>query len=134
MAIWDLGFFDNDMACDWENDIKNNCNLTYIESALNPLLSCDDDSLDIDLSCKALAACESLARLRNNQGETSSYTKHLDDWVKEFNDEIPNDLINLAKNVIEKISSNDSELKQYWTLRGEKDQWLTKLNNLKERL
>lgn len=134
MAIWDVGFFDNDMACDWENEITNNRNSNYIESALLPVINNDEDTLDIDISCKALAACEALARLIVKEGESSSYTKHLDKWVDESDITPSKELIKTAIYCIESITSAGSELKQYWTLRGELDNWNNKIVNLRKRL
>lgn len=134
MGTWDIGFFDNDMACDWENNIDDNSNISIIEKALIPVLENNEDSLDIDLANKALAAAEALARLLNHDGEQTTYTEHLDSWVKTFNGEISRNLIDMAMKCIVKITSMDSELKQYWTLRGEIDQWISNISSLEKRL
>lgn len=134
MAIWDIGFFDNDMACDWENEITNNKNVNYIENTIRYVLNNEEDILDIDISCKALAACEALARLVTKEGESSSYTKHLDEWANESDIYPSKELIDSAINCIDIITSSCSELKQYWTIRGELENWNNKIMKLKERL
>ncbi len=134
MGTWDIGFFDNDMACDWENGAKNDNSLLYIESALDPVLLNSDENLDIDLANKALAAAETLARLLGNTGESNSYTKHIDNWVATFNGDIPQNLIDKAKKIVSKVLNPDSELRQYWALRGELDAWSNQLKELEERL
>ncbi len=134
MGTWDIGYFDNDMACDWENEIESNMNLSYITDALNPVITNSEDSLDVDLANKALAASETLARLLNRDGERNSYTKHVDKWVDDFNEIISDDLIELALKSITKILSKDSELNQFWSLRGEFDTWSDSIRLLQERL
>ncbi|QEN05226.1 DUF4259 domain-containing protein [Thiospirochaeta perfilievii] len=134
MGTWDIGFFDNDMACDWENSIKDNRDLSYIESAIDHVLENTEDSLDIDISNKALAAAESLARLLGTSSGSSSYTEHIDKWAKEFSDSVDIKLINKTITALEMILSSNSELKQFWTLRGEYSKWESSIKDLENRL
>ncbi len=92
MAIWDMGFFENDMACDWENNIDEKSTLSYIESAITPILDESEDIIDIDICCKCLAACEALRKLVLKDGESTTYTKHLEWWVEAFSKDVPNEL------------------------------------------
>lgn len=134
MGTWDIGFFDNDMACDWENSLKESKNLSKIAEPLEKVLSDNDDSLDIDLASKALAAAEALARLILKDGERNSYTVHLDEWVDQFNEVIPKELVENAIEAIKKVSSPTSELNLFWKLRGEHPTWSELVNNLTKRL
>lgn len=134
MGTWDIGFFDNDMACDWENDVNDNSEISIIRDALTPVLEDNEESLCIDLANKALAASEALARLINKDGEKTAYTVHLDSWVDNYKENIPRRLISDAVSCIDKILSSHSELKQYWSLRGEFEQWRCNILSLKERL
>ena len=134
MGTWDTGFFDNDMACEWENGISDKSDLSYIEQALTPVLTNKEETLDIDIANKAVAGAEALARLLFNDGERSSYTTHLDNWASSFSDEIPDNTISMAIRAIDKILDKDSELFQFWTLRGEHESWFRKVNELKKRL
>jgi len=134
LGTWDIGFFDNDMACDWENSIKDNRDLSYIESAIDHVLENTEDSLDIDISNKALAAAESLARLLGTSSGSSSYTEHIDKWAKEFSDSVDIKLINKTITALEMILSSNSELKQFWTLRGEYSKWESSIKDLENRL
>lgn len=134
MGTWDIGFFDNDMACDWENNIKNNRELFYIEETLNHVLDNTEESLDIDISNKALAAAESLARLLGTTSGSSSYTEHIDKWAEEFSDSVDIKLIKKAITALGMILSSNSELKQFWTLRGEYSKWESSIKDLEKRL
>lgn len=137
MGTWDIGFFDNDMACDWENEIKNQMDLQYIEITLLPVLENVDssvDELDIDLANRGLAAADALARLAGKEREKSSYTQHIDTWAEDFSDTIPDSLIELAINVLERVKSENSELHMYWKIRGQETEWLERINELKDQL
>ncbi|MGL1893941.1 MAG: DUF4259 domain-containing protein [Spirochaetaceae bacterium] len=134
MGTWDIGFFDNDMACDWENGLVESKSLGYIEDAISPVLTDTDDTLDIDIANKALAASEALARLLGHDGEHTSYTDHIDNWVKEFTDPIPEELLQKALESLEIVQGSNSEIKQYWKIRGELDNWQSNIQNLKNRL
>ncbi len=134
MGTWDIGFFDNDMACDWENGIKKNQNLSYIKDALLPVIESIEESLDIDEANRAIAAAESLSRLLGSGSEQNSYTKHIDKWAEEFDEVIPESLISLAVDSLEIVLGMDSEIRQYWKIRGEFDNWKESISGLKERL
>lgn len=135
MGTWDIGFFDNDMACDWENELSENKNILHIEKALNDVINdTDDEGLDIDIANKAIAASEALARLLGNDGEHNSYTEHLDKWAEEFDEELPESLLKLALDALNIVQSLNSEVRQFWTIRGEYTAWNDSIENLKGRL
>lgn len=132
MGTWDIGFFDNDMACDWENEITTNTNLDYIENALKPVINNKEDSLDIDLANRALAAADALSRFSGKNGIHNSYTEHLDNWTNSYKEEIPKNLLKLAINAIDKVLSPESELIQFWKIRAEYSNWLDIVEQLKD--
>lgn len=138
MGTWDIGFFDNDMACDWENEIKKDMDLEYIEITLLPILEGEDqtsdDDLDIDLTNRGLAAADALARLMGIDREKSSYTKHIDAWAENFTGEVPESLKKLAIDVLEKIKSNDSEIHLFWKIRGMETEWIDSITALQDQL
>lgn len=134
MGIWDIGFFDNDMACDWENCIKNNNNLSCIENIFYLVINDKEENLDIDLANKGLGAAEAVSRLISAEGIKSSYTEHLDKWVLNYKGEVPKKIVSDALKSIEKIISPSSEVYQFWKIRGELKNWIDLINNLKERL
>lgn len=134
VGTWEIGFFDNDMACDWENEINTDTTLTYIEQAFTPVINNQDDSLDIDLANRSLAAAEALARVLKKDGEHNSYTKHLDSWIEQTDIEVPSSLTKLALDTIELVIDSESELMQYWKIRGEFDNWISLIEQLKDRL
>lgn len=134
MGTWDIGFFDNDMACDWENEINSKTSLKYIEDALTPVVNNKEEFLDIDLANRALAAAEAIAIILGKDSINSSYTEHLDKWAKDYDKEIPKELLKLAINAIDKVLASNSELKQFWKIRAEHDDWLDIIEKLKDKL
>lgn len=134
MAIWDIGFFDNDMACDWENGLKDDSSIDYFETPLNEFLDSSEDDLEIDTICKALAVCSGISKAYHKSGEESSYTKHLDLLILEGSIELTTELVNLSITSLNKIIQDKGELKLYWRLRGEEENWNRKLVDLKSSL
>ena len=134
MGIWDIGFFDNDIACDWENQLKHRKELNYIETEFRELLTNTEDVIDIELASKSLAAAEALARLVLKDGESTTYTKHLDSWVQDGQLGIKADLVTMAIKSVTKNIELDSELKQLLTLRGDYLPWCKEVENLLKRL
>lgn len=134
MGTWDIGFFNNDMACDLENSLKENKSLTVLEEALDLVINDKEENLDIDLANKALAASEGLARLIHKDGDRNSYTKHIDRWADSFSSTIDQMLKDKAIMCIDIVSKQESELSQYWKIRPERENWLASLDKLKKRL
>lgn len=134
MAIWDTGFFDNDMACDWENGLKEDYSIGYFKDPLNQLINWEEDDLDIDVTCKALAVCAAVSKLFYKSGEESTYTKHLDSLISSNSIILDNEVIQLAIKAITRVINEKGELNLYWKLRGEVDSWTKSIENLDKNL
>ena len=81
MGTWGADTFDNDGACDWAGDFIEKDRLTFVDQALDEVLEAGGTYLDSDLACKALAACELLARLQGFWGKRDAYSEEIDQWV-----------------------------------------------------
>lgn len=134
MAIWDIGFFDNDMACDWENGLKEDYSTLYFTTPLKNFLDTSEDDLEIDMVCKALAICASVSKAYFKSGEESTYTKHLDSLINEGSIELTKELIELSVRSITRVIESNGELNLYWRLRGEEESWQNSLSELKAKL
>src|SRR5688500_10877000 len=64
MGVWGTGVFENDAACDWSADLADASDLTFVTDTLSSAQEVDDDELDVELGCTAVAACEVIARLQ----------------------------------------------------------------------
>lgn len=134
MGAWGHQAFDNDMANDWAYGLEETDDLSLVESAFAELeQGADDEGLDSDLACNALAACEVLARLRGKPGY-DAYTEKVDDWVKAHPIVPPPALIATANAAIDRVLADDSELRELWDESDEGDVWRKSVEELRSRL
>ena len=68
MGAWGTGIFDNDTACDWAYDLEGASDLSLIERALSKVLNVGAEYLEATEAEEALAAAETIARLKGNLG------------------------------------------------------------------
>lgn len=134
MGIWGIGYFENDMACDWENELDDNFTISHIENAINQILESTEETLDVDVANRAIAASESISKLLKHGGESSSFTPHIDKWTQDFDSELPKDLVEKATEALQLILNENSEIRQFWKLRGEVEDWEIKIKDLSNRL
>ena len=114
MGAWGTGIFDNDTACDWAYGLKETNDLSLIECALDKVLKVGAEYLDAREAEEALAAAETVARLKGNWGIRDSYTEKMDEWVETTRLTPPQALIEKALKAIERTLSGPSELLELW--------------------
>ena len=133
MGAWDADTFDNDTACDWAYELENSEDLSYVQQTLNAVLEVADEYLDSDIACEALAASEVLARLKGNWGKRNSYTETVDKWVEAHAQSPPQNLVEVALSVIDRIRKEPSELLELWE-EGDGTEWHAAVDNLRDRV
>jgi hypothetical protein len=134
MGAWGTGIFDNDTACDWAHDLKETSDLSLIESALDKVLNVGAEYLDASEAEKALAAAETVARLKGNWGIIDSYTETMDMWVETTRLIPPQALIEKALKAIERTLSGPSELLELWGEGEDFTAWEESVKDLSRRL
>ena len=92
------------------------------------------DYIDADVCCEALAAIDTLARLRGKYGVKNSYTESVDNWVSKQNIEVPNDLLEKSRNALKAIAGENSELSELWGESEELDSWKVEILELEKRI
>lgn len=127
MGAWGPGVFDNDTACDWTTDLVDTEDLSFVEGTLSTAEEVDDDELDADLGCEALAACEVVARL---QGRAGRRIDTVDSWVRAHPMKPSPALVRLATNVLDRLATG-SELAQQWS---HDHAWRAGLQDLRKRV
>ena len=132
MGTWGADTFENDTACDWAYSLEDVDDLALVEAALTAVLD-EEEYLDADLGCEALAACEVVARLRGNFGTRNASTGSVDEWVNTHPQEPPPALVQLAHRAIDRVTQADSELRQLWDSAGA-EPWLAAVESLRRRL
>jgi Domain of unknown function (DUF4259) len=134
MGAWGTGIFDNDTACDWAYDLKETSDLSLIESAFDKVLKVGAEYLIASEAEKALAAAETVARLKGNWGIRDSSTETVDKWVEKNRLTPPQDLIEKALKAIERALYKPSELLELWSESDEFTVWEESVKDLSKRL
>jgi len=134
MGAWGTGIFDNDTACDWAYDLKETSDLSLIESALDKILKVGAEYLYASEAVEALAAAETVARLKGNWGIRNSYTEKMDKWVETTRLTPPQALVEKALRGIERVLSGPSELLELWGEGEEFTAWEESVKDLSRRL
>lgn len=134
MGSWGSGVFDNDTAADWAYGLHSG-GVSYVAAALRTAVD-SGDFLDSDEGAEALAAAETVARLRDPAWEPSPYSEAVDEWVRAQSGEVPADLAVLAAAAVRRVLSAGSELADLWEEAGadESAEWRRNLEDLVGRL
>ncbi|MFN0251037.1 MAG: DUF4259 domain-containing protein [Kofleriaceae bacterium] len=138
MGVWGTGAFDNDAACDWFADLADTSDLTFVTDTLSSAQEVDDDELDVELGCAAVAACEVIARLQTHaRGSSNTIVSRKDamvelveSWVRSHPARPSPDVVQLATNVLDRVTKG-SELAVLW--RGD-SAWLSQVKDLRRRV
>jgi len=129
MGVWGTGAFENDAAIEWSSDLAE-ADLTFVMDTLSSAQEVDDDELDVELGCTAVAACEVIARLQGRAARTGAMDGLLDEWVRSHPTRLTADVVKLATNVLDRVSK-ESELAQMW--RGDIT-WMSHVKELRRRV
>lgn len=133
MGAWGIGAFENDTACDWSDDLLETSDLTLLKTALKQVID-EEDYLDSDLACEAIAACEVIALLRGHEGVSDAYTESIETWVAANKSLNPTSLLPLAQQALDRILAPDSELLELWQETNEIDAWKASIEALRAKL
>ncbi len=134
MGAWDTDPFGNDTACDWAYSLEESEDFDLIEEALSKIEAAGDEYIEAPEAEEAIAAADTLARLKGKAYVKNSHTEAVDEWVAEQQLTVPEDMIELAILAIERIQSEPSELLEQWEESDDFDAWKKHLENLKKRL
>lgn len=132
MGAWGAGAFDNDDACDWVDDLENVRDLSIVRDALRVVIETAETYLELPEASSALAACEVIASLRGNRGDTS-HSQTVDRWVQANPHDVPPDLIEAAVAAIDRILGPASELRELWE-EAESGEWIAAVTDLRSRV
>ena len=133
MGAWGVLAFDNDQANDWAYDLEDRDDLSLVEEAFEAVENIDG-YLDSDEARNALAACEVLARINGKPGYKNAYTKKVDEWVAARSLELSPELLARANGAIDRILSDDSELKELWAESDTYARWVESVEDLRQRM
>ncbi len=130
MGVWGTGAFENDAACEWSADLADASDLTFVTDTLSSAQEVDDDELDVELGCAAVAACEVIARLQGRSGRKDAMGDLVDQWVRSHPVRPTPAIVQLATNVLDRVTTG-SELALLW--RGDST-WISQVKELRRRV
>ena len=134
MGTWSHESFGNDTANDWAYELEDATDFSVIEAALQVVLDEGDEYLDADLAMEAIAAIEVIAKRLGKGTQSDVYTEKVDQWLETISEQPSDDVLSLAKRVLERIVADDSELKELWLESDEYELWLGNIQQLKDAL
>ncbi len=129
MGAWGLKAFENDDASDWIYDLEETSDLSLIESTLN--LS-QDEYLESPDGCNILAAAEVILALQGKPRD--GFPEGAANWVSSNASLDATPLTNLAISSLEKILSEESELRELWEETEDYEGWKNDVLSIKSAL
>jgi hypothetical protein len=135
VGTWDVGPFDNDSAADWSGDLDD-APKAQRESIIRRTLSDaidEPDYLDGDLGSEAIAAAAVVAALLPDSPPVSSgygpgFLAAGDPL------ELPDDLVGLANQALDRVAAENSELRELWAEGDELRAWLATIAGIRAQL
>lgn len=135
MGTWAVDAFGNDYAQDWAHDLHETSNLDAVADTLNTALDTAGE-LDAPFAAEALVAIEVLARLQGKGGPRSDDSASVDEWVEARKPKAKPraDLAEKAVRALDRILSEESELRALWEESEHYAEWLASVEDLRSRL
>jgi len=132
METWGAGSFENVVAQLWLIKLVDGNDVDPLVKALEAVRNTGDDFSSAD-ACKAVAAAELVAYL--NPDSNVSLPDEISDWFRKKKLRPTQDLVLLAREVLERVGAESSELHKHWALqpRGGKE-WVRLIKQLKVQL
>ncbi|MYN41150.1 DUF4259 domain-containing protein [Duganella sp. FT109W] len=135
MGTWAVDAFGNDYAQDWAQDLHETSNLDAVADTLDTALDTQGE-LDAPFAAEALVAIEVLARLQGKGGPRSDDSASVDEWVEARKPKAKPraDLAEKAVRALDRILSDESELRALWKESEHYAEWLASVADLRARL
>lgn len=134
MGTWAVDAFGNDYALDWAEDLQETKNMDAVDNTLDHALDNGGAELEAPFAAEALVAIEVIARLQGHWGERSEESAAVDAWVEQRPQKARPDLALKAHRVIERILSEQSELRALWADSEHYAAWRASVEELKARV
>ena len=123
MGTWSHEPFGNDTANDWAYDLEAHKDFAFVEAALDNALSVGNDYLRAGKATQAIAAVEVIAKALGKGTQSDSYTKKVDKWLKKISVKPSADLLDKARQVLDRVTSTNSEVQELWQDSDDADSW-----------
>src|SRR5262245_57776335 len=132
MGTWGTGTFENDSALDWVGQLVEGEDDSVLETAFDAVIETDEDLIDSDECCNALAAAEIVAAMG---GKPSTLPDEVTAWMKGKPKPTPA-LFKKARDAVAEVLTDQSELLELWKDAEPDDfkAWKAGVDDLKKRL
>ncbi|MFV8667702.1 DUF4259 domain-containing protein [Ralstonia pseudosolanacearum] len=134
MGAWSHASFGNDDAIDFAADVAETNDLSRVESALDAVLAAGDDDLEAPEASQAVAAAEVVARLQGHWGVRNADSESIDAWIERTGITPPRDIVHKARQALDRIVCEPSELLELWQESEDGDKWRDAVRELRARL
>jgi hypothetical protein len=136
MGTWAVDAFGNDYAQDWAQDLHETSNMDAVEDTLNTALDGAAGELEAPIAAEVLVAIEVLARLQGKGGVRGRDSVAVDEWVEARKPKArPRaDLADKAVRALDRILSEQSELRALWEDSEHYEEWRAAVEDLRARV
>jgi len=131
MAAWGTGPFANDDAADWADELTESGNLAPARQALAATLDTDGRLEVPEGACAAAAAAVVAATF---DGDTSGFPSEVVIWIVTHPDAAGREDARLAVDALERVTSEESELRDVWGDAAGGTDWAREIESLRARL
>lgn len=134
MDAWDADALGNDTATDWLAEVVESSDLGMILEAFDTVLGAGDETVELQAGEEAIAAAELVAWIAGQPGKSGDHSDAIEAWMDENELEFTDSLAKKARQSIDRVFNNPSELREAWEEGEDFDDWKAELAKLKERL
>jgi len=131
MGAWGSGAFDNDDSGDWLDQLQESSDTSVLAEALDNVVSCDEDCLEVPDASYAVAAAEVVAALKGHP--PAEFDEIAQEWVDANASLDVSDLVSTAVEALQRVRT-DSELKELWDESVDSAKWYAVLDDITRRL
>lgn len=134
MGAWSYESFGNDDACDFASELANSTDLSTIDALFDEVIDRGQEYLEAPEASHAVAAAEAIARLQGNWGVQDAHSEALDVWVKQIGVAPSREMALKARQVLDRVVSEPSELLELWHASPEGEKWFLAVGELRSRI
>jgi hypothetical protein len=131
MGAWGIGTFENDDAADWAYELEDALDLEPVRRALAATVD-SDGYLEIPEAACAVAAAAVVAS--SFDGDLKGLPEEIGEWVDGHLDEATRGDGRLAVDAIDRVMSEESELRNLWAEVPQGPRWAEEIEKLRQRL
>lgn len=131
MGAWGTGPFENDDAADWAYELEEAAELSPVRQALSATLD-TDGYLEVPEGACAVAAAAVVAATFD--GDVRGFPEAVVEWIADHPDAAGREDARLAVDALERVTSEESELRQLAVESGDGAAWARSMETLRVRL